>query len=229
MDYDFLYLSFPPCSLCSICFFGLSKYWAVISWGTVLEISLLKGKNSLESIVRHTEWSLHALPHTWIYIYQYWIWCPWIFQHSKGRRKRKYQWRVCVQKHTWMTALSAKPSRRQARLPEHPACPKCHSYKSGHTPVHGARFCNSTKTAWGCQARAPTLHGDLSPQQLDLCTDPAGTEASSSLHSAQEVSGLAKGTHWGKGRFLNCIPLRSSVIYFQTAGKSICQTGIHSL
>jgi len=95
---------------------------------SVIKISLLKGKNSLESIVRHPEWSLYALPCTLIYVYQHWVSCLYIFQHSKERR-REHQRSAGVQKHSWMTALSAKPNISQVRVPEHPACPKHHRYE----------------------------------------------------------------------------------------------------
>lgn len=84
---------------------------------------------------------------------------------------------------------------QKVRVPEHPACSKRHSYESGHTPMHSARFCNPTKRAWGCQARAPTLHGVLSPRELGPHAEPAGMEAfPSSLHSDQATSGQANGT-----------------------------------
>lgn len=67
-DYDFLSLSFPPSSLCSICFLDLSKYWADISVALsfILEISLLKGKTRLvahrNKIVHCPLWTnLHLL------------------------------------------------------------------------------------------------------------------------------------------------------------------------
>lgn len=140
----------------------------------------------------------------------------------------KHWWSACMQKHSWRMALSAKPSRSQMRVHEHPACPK-HSYMSGHTPVHGTSSCNPTKRAWS------RIHG-LLPFMESLALRIRSLHRTNRDRSIphqpahdQEVSRLVNGTHWGEDHFLNHTPLRSSVTYFQTAEKSICQTRIHSL
>lgn len=176
---------------------------------SVLKISILKSKNSLESIERHTELNFCPLPYALIYTYQHWIWCLYKFQHSKGRRKRKHRWSVCVQKRSWMMPLPAKPSRSQVGVPGHPACPKCHRNESGHTLVHGARFCKPTKRAWGCQSQALNLYGVLSPWELGPHAEPAGTEASPSCGHSEGAGGV-QASHWdmlGKRLLLKSYPL----------------------